>query len=143
MLQFWWNFDFKQIKGGEFNGDTIAFCDSWRMSNLTLLNIGTCHLLGHIFKQELQELQFGEILYSAEIKDVEFNGGNCFLWFLMFVNFDLCQYWHLSCFRPQIWMKIGKCILDKSKVLSLMATIVFCSFWRLLVKFDTCQFWHC
>ena len=42
---------------------TIAFCDLWRLSNLALLNISTCHLLGHIFKQELQELQFGEFLY--------------------------------------------------------------------------------
>ena len=88
---------------------TLVFCDSWWLSNLTLFNIGTGHLLGHIFKQELQELQFGEILYSAEIKDAEFSGDNCFLWFLMLVNFDLCQYWHLSCFRPQIWMKNGKC----------------------------------
>ena len=88
---------------------TIAFYDSWRLSNLTLLNIGTCHLLGHIFKHELQELQFGEILYSAQIKDAEFNGDNNFLWFLMLVDFDLCQYWHLSCFRPQIWTKNSKC----------------------------------
>ena len=47
----------------------IVFCDSWRLLNLTLVNISTCNLLGHIFKQELQELQFGEILYSAQIKD--------------------------------------------------------------------------
>ena len=67
----------------------IAFCDLWRLSNLVLLNISTCHLLGHIFKQELQELQFGKILYSARIKDAEFNGDNSFLWFLMLVNFDL------------------------------------------------------
>ena len=57
------------------------------MSNLTLLNIGTCHLLGHIFKQELQELQFGEILYSAQIKDTEFSGDNSF-----FMILDACQF---------------------------------------------------
>ena len=88
---------------------TTVSCNSWRLSNLTLLNIGTCHLLSHIFKQELQELQFGEILYSAQIKDVEFNGDNNFLWFSMLANFDLCQYWHVSCFRPQICTKNGKC----------------------------------
>ena len=43
---------------------------------LPLLNIGTCHPLGHIFKQELQELRFGEILYSAQTKDA---GDNNFL----------------------------------------------------------------
>ena len=32
-----------------------------------------------------------------------------FLWFLMLVNFDLCQYWYLPCFRSQIWMNKGKC----------------------------------
>ena len=58
---------------------TIVFCDSWQLSNLTLLYIGNCHFLGHSFKQELQELQFGEILYSAQIKVAEFNGYNCFL----------------------------------------------------------------
>ena len=47
----------------------IVFCDSWRLLNLTLVNISTCNFLGHIFKQELQELQFGEISYSAQIKD--------------------------------------------------------------------------
>ena len=28
---------------------TIVFCDSWRLSNLTPVNIDTCHLLGHSF----------------------------------------------------------------------------------------------
>ena len=28
---------------------TIAFCDSRRLSNLTPVNIGTCHLLGHSY----------------------------------------------------------------------------------------------
>ena len=88
---------------------TKVFCDSWRLSSLALLNIGTCHVLGHIFKAEFQKLQFGAILYSAQIEDAEFNGDNSFLWFLMLVNFDLSQYWHQSCFRPQIWAKNGKC----------------------------------
>ena len=98
----------KQIEGGEFNGDSSFL---WFLTTVKFdtLNIGSCHLLSHIFKQELQELQFGEILYSAQIKDAEFNGDNNFLWFLMLVDFDLCQYWHLSCFRPQIWTKNGKC----------------------------------
>ena len=28
---------------------TIVFCDSQRLSNLTPVNIGTCHLLGHSY----------------------------------------------------------------------------------------------
>ena len=28
---------------------TIVFCDSWSLSNLTPVNIGTCHLLGHSY----------------------------------------------------------------------------------------------
>ena len=129
---------------------TIVFCDSWRLSNLTLPSIGTCHLLGHIFKQELQELQFDEILYSAQIKDTEFNGDNSFLWFLMLVNFELCQHWHLSCFRPQIWTKNGNCFNYDETLYSaqiegaeLNRDNGFCSSWRPPVKFNTCQFWHC
>ena len=75
---------------------TIVFCDSWRRSNLTLLNIGTYHILGH---------KFG---------------------------------WRTA--NASILMKL--CTLHKSKTLSSMVTIVFCSFWRPSVKFDTCQFWH-
>ena len=109
MLQFWWPFcTLNKLRMANSMG-TKVFCDSWRLSNLALLNIGTCHVLGHIFKVEFQELQFGAILYSAQIEDAEFNGDNSFLWFLMLVNFDLCQYWHQSCFRPQIWAKNGKC----------------------------------
>ena len=29
---------------------TIVFCDSWRLSILTIVNIGTCYLLGHSFR---------------------------------------------------------------------------------------------
>ena len=76
---------------------TIAFCDLWRLSNLALLNIGTCHLLGRTFKQELQELQFGEILHSVQVKDAEFNGGNSF------VILDTCQFWSLSVLAPVLF----------------------------------------
>ena len=128
---------------------TIAFCDLWRLSNLVLLNIRTCHLLGHIFKQELQEIQFGEFLYKAQINDAEFNGGNTFLWFLILVNFHLVSIG--TCYvlgykfgrrtvSLSILMKLS--ILYKSKALSSMVTIALCSFWRPPVKIDTCQFWH-
>ena len=36
------------IEGPEFNGGKI-FCDSWRLSKFTPVDIGTCHLLGQSF----------------------------------------------------------------------------------------------
>ena len=109
---------------------TKVFCDSWRLSNLTLLSIGIFHLLGHIFKLEFQELQFGEILYSAQIRDAKFSGDNSFLW----------HKFGRRTANASIVMKL--CILHKSKALNSMVTIAFCNFWRPPVKFDIRQFWH-
>ena len=100
----------KEFESAEFI-DNNSFFDSWRLSSLTLLNIGNCHLLGHVFKKMLQKLQFGEILCSAQIKDSEFNVTIVFRdsWCLLILN--AFQYWHLSCFRPQIWKKNSKCFI--------------------------------
>ena len=135
---------------------TIVFCDSRSLSNLAPVNIGTCHHLGHSFElikfetlhksKTLNSMvtkffynfwrlsilipvnvstcqifgpklwtkngkcfNFVEVLYSKQIESGEFNGDDSFLWFLTTVKFDASQYWHLSYFRPQIWMKNGKC----------------------------------
>ena len=56
--QFWtknsksFNFDEILYFAKTEDGDsmvTIAFCDSWRLSILAIVNIGTCYLLGHSF----------------------------------------------------------------------------------------------
>ena len=39
---------------------TIAFCDSWRLLNLTPVSIGNCHLLGHSFEQNCKSFSFDE-----------------------------------------------------------------------------------
>ena len=111
---------------------TIVFHDSWRLSNLTLFNIDTCYLLGHIFKQELQELQFGEILYPAQIKVAEFNSDNSFcdswcLSILTSVNIGTCHVlghkFGQRTTNASILMK--PCALHKSKALSSMVTNSF------------------
>ena len=84
---------------------------------------------------------FHEILHSEQFEGAEFIDDNSFLWFLTPVSVGTC---HLTghSFRRRtvntsILMKV--CIFQKSKALSSLVTIVFCSFWR---SFDTCQFWH-
>ena len=68
----------------------IVFCDSWRLSNLTSVSIGTYHVLGRNFEQKLQELQFWWILklYINWRPWIQW-------WQSLFVIFDDCQYWYL------------------------------------------------
>ena len=67
-----------QIEGPEFNGDK-NFCDSWRLSLLIPVDIGTCHLLGQFWTKNGKYSNFDEILYFAQTEGDEFNGNNSFL----------------------------------------------------------------
>ena len=73
----------------------IVFCDSWRLSDLRPVNIGTCHLLGHSFEQKLQELQFRWNLKLCINRRPRIQW-----WQIFFVIFDACQYWYLSVLAP-------------------------------------------
>ena len=68
----------------------IVFCDSWRLSNLISVSIGTYHVLGRSFEQKLQELQFWWILklYINRRPWIQW-------WQSLFVIFDDCQYSYL------------------------------------------------
>ena len=50
---------------------TIVFCDSWRLPNLALLNIGACYLLGHIFKQARTLIRWNFILCTNQSRWVQ------------------------------------------------------------------------
>ena len=73
----------------------IVFYDSSCLSNLTPVNIGTCHLLGHSFEQKLQEFQFwcNLKLFINQRPWIQW-------WQIFFVIFDACQYWCLSMMTP-------------------------------------------
>ena len=127
----------------------IVFCDSWRLSNLTVLNIGICHLLGHIFNKSCKNFNLVKFYTLHKSKTLS-----------SMVAVVLCDSWCLSILisanigtRHVLGHKFGRrtanalilmklCILHKSKMLSSMVAIVFCSFWRPPVKFRTCLFWH-
>ena len=127
----------------------IVFYDSWRLSNLTLLNIGICHLLGHIFNKSCKNFNLVKFYSLHKSKTLS-----------SMVAVVLCDSWCLSILisanigtRHVLGHKFGRrtanalilmklCILHKSKMLSSMVAIVFCSFWRPPVKFRTCLFWH-
>ena len=113
---------------------TIVFCDSRRLSNLTPVNISTCHLLSHSyggwcdnsFEPELQEVQlwWNLILYTNRRPWIQWR--QFFLWFLTLVNIDTCHLLGHS-FRPKtanlpILMKFYS--LHKSKVVNLMVSIL-------------------
>ena len=115
---------------------TFDTCQCWQLSSFR----------PYFWTKNGKCFNFDEISNSTQIEAGEFNGGNIFLWFLMLVNFDLCQYWHLPCFRPQIWTKNDKCfnfdkILYSAQIegAEFNGDNSFFSFWRSSVKFDTCQ----
>ena len=73
---------------------------------------------------------YHEILHSEQFEGAEFIDGNSFLRFLRPVNVGT---WHLlgHSFGRRMTnasIEIKLCILHKSKALSSMVTIVFCSF---------------
>ena len=127
----------------------IGFYDSWRLSNLTLLNTGICHLLGHIFNNSCKNFNLVRFYTLHKSKTLS-----------SMVTVVLCDSWCLSILisanigtchvlghkfgrrtaNALILMKL--CILHKSKMLSSIVAIVFCSFWCPPVKFRTCLFWH-
>ena len=94
-----------QIENLEFNGDK-TFCDSWRLSILTPVDIGTCHLLGHSFGPKTANLSI-LIKFCTLRKPWVVNSmvKIFFLCFLTPVNIDNCQYWYLLSlghkFRPK------------------------------------------
>ena len=75
---------------------------------------------------------FHEILHSEQFGGAEFIDDNSFLWFLTPVNAGICHLlshgFRRRTVNASILMKL--CILQKSKALSSLVTIVFCSFWR-------------
>ena len=83
IFQFWWNLSFAQTEGGEFN-DGNSFLWSWRLSILTIVNIGTCYLLGYsiwtktanapIIMKYGKCSNYNEIFYFTQNDGGELNG---------------------------------------------------------------------
>ena len=84
-----------QTEGPEFNGDKI-FCDSWCLSILTPVDIGTCHLLGHSFGPKTVNLPI-LIKFCTLHKPRVVNS---------MVTIVFCDSWHLSILTI---VKIGTC----------------------------------
>ena len=129
---------------------TIVFCDSQRLSNLTRVNIGTCHLLGHSFGRRTASasilMKFCTLHKSRVVNSIvtivfyDFRP----LSNLTRVNIGVCHLLGHS-FGPKtvnlpILMKFRT--LHKSRGLNSMVTIVFCDSWRLsilaIVNIGTC-----
>ena len=130
---------------------TIVICDSWRLSNLTRVNIGTCHLLGHSFEQKLQEIQFWRNLklyinrktWTQWWQNIFCNF--CDLSILIPVSVGTCQFLGQS-YGPitrnaSTLMKF--LTLYKSRVVNSIVTIVICDSWCLSsltpVNIGTCH----
>ena len=84
---------------------TNFFCDSWCLSMLAPVDIGTCYLSGHSFDPKMANLP---ILHKPNV--VNSMVTIVFLWFLTPANIDNCQYWYLfysigTSFRPQFLTK--------------------------------------
>ena len=97
----------KQIEGGEFNGDNSFL---WF---LTTVKFDTSQYWRPLsFRPYFQTRKnFNSVKFYTlhKSKSLSSTVTIVFLWFLMLVNFELCQYWHLSCFRAKIWTKNDKC----------------------------------
>ena len=79
---------------------TIFFCNFWRLSILTPVIVGTCHLLGHSFGRRTANAPILMKLCTLhKVRVVKSIVTIVFLWFLTPVKFDTYQYLHLPPFR--------------------------------------------
>ena len=128
----------------------IFFCNFWRLSILTPVTVGTCHLLGHSFGRRTASastlMKFRTLHKSRVVNSIvtivfyDFRH----LSNLTRVNIGICHLLGHS-FGPKtanlpILMKFRT--LHKSRGLNSMVTIVFCDSWRLsilaIVNIGTC-----
>ena len=120
-----------QIEGPEFNGDNI-FCDSWRLSILTRVDISTCHLLGHSFGPKAANLPILMkfcTLHKPRVVNSMVTIVFCDSWhlpILTIVNIGTCyllglSFWPKTANAP-VLMKF--CALHKTRVVNSMVSIL-------------------
>ena len=98
-----------QTESPEINNDQF-FCDSWCLSILRPVDIGTSDLICHSFGRKMANLPI-LIKFCTLHKPSVVNSmvAIFFLRFLTLANTDNCQYWYLLSFRPQFSTKNCKC----------------------------------
>ena len=97
----------------------IVFCDSWRLSNLTVLNIGICHLLGHIFNKSCKNFNLVKFYTLHKSKTLS-----------SMVTVVLCDSWCLSIWSLSILARVmfwATNLDEERQMLKFWWNFVFCT----------------
>ena len=97
----------------------IVFYDSWRLSNLTLLNIGICHLLGHIFNKSCKNFNLVKFYTLHKSKTLS-----------SMVTVVLCDSWCLSIWSLSILARVmfwATNLDEERQMLKFWWNFVFCT----------------